>query len=119
METKLLSTSQAAEILGVDDSRIRQLILSGRLPSMQVGRAHLIKEADLALVSDRKAGRPKKEGAAEDVQAEAKGQTSKGKRWKAEQQTLPAVVPTAKKTPAKRAPAAKTKVVATKKGGKK
>lgn len=64
MDTKLLSTSQAAEILGVDDSRVRQLILSGRLPSMQVGRAHLIKESDLALVAERKAGRPKKEGVA-------------------------------------------------------
>jgi excisionase family DNA binding protein len=64
METKLLSTSQAAGILGVDDSRVRQLILSGRLPSMQVGRAHLIKESDLALVADRKAGRPKKDDAA-------------------------------------------------------
>lgn len=62
MDTKLLSTSQAAEILGVDDSRVRQLILSGKLPSMQVGRAHLIKESDLSLVKTYgKAGRPKKE----------------------------------------------------------
>lgn len=62
MDTKLLSTKQAAELLGVDDSRVRQLILSGKLPSMQIGRAHLIKESDLALVKTYgKAGRPKKE----------------------------------------------------------
>jgi excisionase family DNA binding protein len=62
MEPKLLSTKQAAEVLGVDDSRVRQLILSGKLPSMQIGRAHLIKEADLSLVKTYgKAGRPKKE----------------------------------------------------------
>ena len=79
METKLLSTSQAAEILGVDDSRVRQLILSGRLPSMQVGRAHLIKESDLALVSERKAGRPKKEGA-DAVPGPAKSSKKSGKK---------------------------------------
>lgn len=69
-----MSTKQAAKILGVDDSRVRQLILSGKLPSMQIGRAHLIKEADLALVTTYgKAGRPKKEG---EVSAVANGSTS-------------------------------------------
>lgn len=62
----LMSTKQAAERLGIDDSRVRQLILQGRLPAMKVGRAHLILEEDLALVADRKPGRPpnkKEEGA--------------------------------------------------------
>jgi excisionase family DNA binding protein len=56
----LLSTQQAAERLGVDDSRVRRLIQQGRLPAMRVGRAHLIREEDLALVAVRKPGRPPK-----------------------------------------------------------
>ncbi len=56
----LLNTQQAAERLGVDASRIRQLILEGRLPSAKIGRDHVINAEDLALVSDRKLGRPKK-----------------------------------------------------------
>jgi excisionase family DNA binding protein len=57
----LLSTQQAAEKLGIDDSRVRRLIMEGRLPAMRVGRAYLIQEEDLALVADRKPGRPPKE----------------------------------------------------------
>ena len=55
----LLSTQQAAERLGVNDSRVRQMVRAGQIPAMQVGRAYLINEADLALVADRKPGRPK------------------------------------------------------------
>lgn len=39
------------------------LIKSGRLPSQQIGREHLIKEKDLELVKERKAGRPAKKSA--------------------------------------------------------
>ena len=60
METNLITTKIASEKLGVSQERVRQLIISGRLPSQQFGRDHLIKESDLNLVSDRKAGRPKK-----------------------------------------------------------
>jgi excisionase family DNA binding protein len=60
-----LSTQQVAERLGIDSSGVRKLILSGRLPAMKVGRDHLIKAEDLALVSDRKPGRPKKVDEAE------------------------------------------------------
>lgn len=55
-----LSTQQAAEKLGIDDSRVRRLILDGRLPAQRVGRAYLILEKDLKLVADRKTGRPPK-----------------------------------------------------------
>ena len=65
----MLTTPQAAERLGVTTARIRQLILGGRLPSQQFGRDHLIREADLTLVSDRKPGRPKKADEAEPVEA--------------------------------------------------
>jgi excisionase family DNA binding protein len=61
----LLSTQQAAKRLGVSDARIRRLILDGRLPSQKVGRDHLIREEDLALVTDRPTGRPKKAETAE------------------------------------------------------
>jgi excisionase family DNA binding protein len=57
---KMLTTREAADKLGVSDTRIRQMILSGRLPASQFGKAHVIKEDDLKLVADRKPGRPAK-----------------------------------------------------------
>ena len=58
---KLLTTKQAAKLLKINDSRVRQLILAGRLPAQKFGRDWLIQEKDLKLVEDRKPGRPKKE----------------------------------------------------------
>ena len=63
MEKGLLTTKEVAERLGVTQSRVRALIQSGRLPSQQYGRDHLIKESDLKLVQDRKPGRPPKDKA--------------------------------------------------------
>ncbi|WP_189358550.1 helix-turn-helix domain-containing protein [Undibacterium squillarum] len=57
----LLTTSQAAEFLGVTPSRIRQLILENRLPAMKVGRDQLIKKCDLELFAEiprARTGRP-------------------------------------------------------------
>ena len=59
---KILNTKQAAKILKVNDSRVRQFILSGRLPAKKVGRDWIILEKDLEKVADRKHGRPKKGG---------------------------------------------------------
>jgi excisionase family DNA binding protein len=56
----LLTTPQVAERLGVTVRRVQALIKAGRLPSQQFGRDHLIKESDLALVENRKPGRPSK-----------------------------------------------------------
>jgi excisionase family DNA binding protein len=56
-----ISTKRAAEILGVNDSRVRQLILGGRLPARKIGRDWIIREKDLKKVADRKPGRPRKE----------------------------------------------------------
>jgi excisionase family DNA binding protein len=56
----MLTTPEVAKRLNVSTARVRQLILEGRLPSVQYGRDHLVKESDLALVKDRPAGRPKK-----------------------------------------------------------
>jgi len=55
---KLLSTKQAGEILGVDASRIRQMILRDQLPAQKMGRDWFVEEKDLSLVADRKLGRP-------------------------------------------------------------
>lgn len=57
---KLLSVKQAAEVLGVNPSRVRQIILEGKLPSMLIGNSHVIKESDLKLVANRPKGRPPK-----------------------------------------------------------
>jgi excisionase family DNA binding protein len=57
---KLLTTKEAAEALGISPARVRQMILSGRLPAEKIGRDQLIQEKDLALVANRRTGRPTK-----------------------------------------------------------
>jgi excisionase family DNA binding protein len=59
-----LTTEQAAERLGVTPSRVRVLIRSGRLPAQRFGRSHVINEADLKLVAERKTGRPPQQATA-------------------------------------------------------
>ena len=56
----LLTTTQAADILGIKQARVRQLILAGRLPAKKHGRDWIIRERDLELVRVRKVGRPRK-----------------------------------------------------------
>jgi len=57
----LINTIKAAKILGVNSSRIRQMILKGLLPAKKVGRDWVIEEKDLKLVIGRPhPGRPKK-----------------------------------------------------------
>ena len=57
---KLLTTREAAEILGVSVRRVQALISAGRLPATKHGRDWLILSVDLARVADRKPGRPPK-----------------------------------------------------------
>lgn len=58
---KLLSTSEAADKLGVTIGRVQQLIWDGLLPAQKVGRDYVINEDDLKLVENRpKVGRPPK-----------------------------------------------------------
>ena len=66
---RTIATPEAAQKLGVSADRVRQLIKVGRLPAQQFGRDYLIRESDLALVADRKPGRPKKTDEAEAVEA--------------------------------------------------
>jgi excisionase family DNA binding protein len=73
--TNLLTTSEAAELLGVNASRIRQFVLQGRLPAQKKGRDLFIDENDLKLVADRKIGRPSK---IKTAKAGKTGKTGKG-----------------------------------------
>lgn len=57
---KMLTTNEAASLLGVTVQRIHQFIKDGRLPAEKMGRDYIIKEDDLMLVEDRKVGRPPK-----------------------------------------------------------
>ncbi len=55
-----LTAQQVAERLGVSVRRVQAMIKDGRLPASRFGRALVIRESDLALVADRKTGRPPK-----------------------------------------------------------
>lgn len=73
-QEKLLTTQEAAEVLGLTDSRVRQLVLEGRLPAQKFGHLNMIREQDLKLVSNIKRGRPAK--------ADKKSSTGKSKTVK-------------------------------------
>jgi excisionase family DNA binding protein len=55
---RILTTNEAAAILGVTPARVRAMILAGRLKADKFGRDWQIREEDLELVKDRKVGRP-------------------------------------------------------------
>ena len=57
---KLLTTAQVAERLRVLRTRVNVLIQEGRLPAQRFGRAYLVLEKDLAIVSERPVVRPPK-----------------------------------------------------------
>ena len=70
MTGKFLSVAEAATALVVHRTRINQLIDSGVLPAIRIGRAYVIREVDLELVKERPApGRPKKADEAEAIEA--------------------------------------------------
>lgn len=80
MSTKLLTTQQAAAQLGVNDSRVRQLIRAGELKAQQFGRAYLLEEVEVKKLvgkvgNEGKVGRPPKH-------KEEKGKGSKRKGGK-------------------------------------
>jgi excisionase family DNA binding protein len=56
----ILTTTQAAERLGISARRVAALITAGKLPANQFGGSWMIRSEDLALVADRKPGRPRK-----------------------------------------------------------
>lgn len=54
----MLTTAQAAEKLGISSRRVLALIQAERLPAEPFGHTYMIREKDLALVRNRKPGRP-------------------------------------------------------------
>lgn len=59
--SEFLTTQEAAEELGITDSRVRQLIIDGKLPAQKFGRSHMIKRSDLKQVVIGNRGRPRKD----------------------------------------------------------
>jgi len=57
---KFVTTAEAADILGVHQSRIYALIKAERLPATRFGKSWIIQKSDLNLVKERNPGRPKK-----------------------------------------------------------
>lgn len=55
-----ITTAQAATRLNVSVRRVQALITAKRLPAQPFGKSWTIDETDLALVADRKPGRPKR-----------------------------------------------------------
>ena len=55
-----ITTREAAEILNVTDSRIRQLILEKKLAAKKFGHINMNERKDLESVKDIKRGRPPK-----------------------------------------------------------
>ena len=54
-----ISSKDAAARLNLSVRRVQELIKTGRLPANMIGGVYLIEEKDLALVKNRKPGRPK------------------------------------------------------------
>ncbi|MGI9068617.1 MAG: helix-turn-helix domain-containing protein [Pyrinomonadaceae bacterium] len=61
---KTLTTTEASARLGVSPRRVRALISAGQLPADKKGRDYFVDPKDLALVKNRKPGRPSNEVAA-------------------------------------------------------
>ncbi len=54
-----ITTTEAAERLGLSSARIRQLVASGKLPAQKFGPVNMVKVSDLELIRHRPAaGRP-------------------------------------------------------------
>jgi excisionase family DNA binding protein len=78
---RLLSTSEAANQLGVSERRVRAMIAEGKIAAHRLGRDYAIEEASLASVTVYgKSGRPPKAEAesAPKPQAVKKARAAKG-----------------------------------------
>jgi excisionase family DNA binding protein len=59
-DEEYISTTEAAEQLGITRQRVLQLIEGGRLDATKFASVYMIRRASLANVEDRKPGRPPK-----------------------------------------------------------
>src|SRR5690242_2056242 len=57
---KGITTSEAADRLGISPARVRRLVLDGRLPAEKFGRDLVINESDVEAFERLKGGRPRK-----------------------------------------------------------
>jgi len=74
-----ITTTEAAERLGISSARIRQLVASGKLPAQKFGPVNMVLVTDLDLIRNRpSAGRPPK--APEPEAAPVKKATKKGRK---------------------------------------
>jgi excisionase family DNA binding protein len=55
----VVGSSKAAELLGVSQNRIRQLINAGQLPAQRVGRTFVIRRHDVDVFAALPPGRPR------------------------------------------------------------
>jgi excisionase family DNA binding protein len=58
--TNRITTKEAAQILGISDRRVRQMILNGQLSAERFGRAMTLSRSDVEMLRARNVGRPKK-----------------------------------------------------------
>jgi len=54
-----ISSKDAAVRLNLSVRRVQELIKNGRLPAKMIGGVYLIEEKDLALLKNRRPGRPR------------------------------------------------------------
>ncbi len=74
-----ITTTEAAERLGISSARVRQLVVSGDLPVIKFGPVNMVKEADLELIRDRPGvGRPPKSADAPEKRATGRIRASNG-----------------------------------------
>ena len=53
-----ITTTEAAERLGISSARVRQLVESGDLPVTKFGPVNMVKETDLELIQERRSVEP-------------------------------------------------------------
>ena len=57
---KLISVTKASALLGISPRRVQIFIPEGRLPAQRFGRSFAIDQDDLALITRKPVGRPRK-----------------------------------------------------------
>lgn len=59
-QENFVSTTEAAEITGLDRVQIFRLIKSGQLPAVRIGRNYIIRKKDLGVFTDEVTSKDKK-----------------------------------------------------------
>lgn len=61
VENNLITTAQAASVLGVSQKMVQSLIKRGRLPAEKIGRIWVVRREDAEKHERGKGGRPRRE----------------------------------------------------------